>query len=196
MTGSTSCRERSGNWSSKRAALTPDLVMLEDEQGRSLTYAAYRDAAEAVAAGLAAQGLGSGSIVSWQLPTTVEAVVLMAALTRLDAVQNPIIPILREREVTYITKEARSDVVVAPSVFRGFDYHAMLAPIAAQQGFEILACDHGDRQQGESRCRPATRRASRRPPRTPTAMPCPRAGCTTRRVPRRIPRACGMPTRR
>ena len=133
----------------QRAALSPDLVMLEDEQGRSLTYAAYRDAAEAVAAGLAAQGLGSGSVVSWQLPSTIEAVVLMAALTRLDAVQNPIIPILREREVTYITKEARSDVVVAPSVFRGFDYRAMLAPIAAQQGFEILACDHGDKQQGE-----------------------------------------------
>jgi cyclohexanecarboxylate-CoA ligase len=52
---------------------------------------------------LAEGGVGAGTMVSWQLPTTLEAVVVMAALTRLGAVQNPIIPILREREVGFIT---------------------------------------------------------------------------------------------
>ena len=94
-----------------------------------------------MAAALSARGIGSGSVVSWQIPTTIEAVVLMAALARLDAVQNPIIPIMREREVTYITGEAESDLVVAPSTFRGFSHRAMLDTIAASQGFDILECD-------------------------------------------------------
>jgi cyclohexanecarboxylate-CoA ligase len=134
---------------SRRAELTPDEVMVDDEQGRSLTFAQYRDAAERVAAGLSAHGVGSGTMVSWQLPSTIESVVLVAALTRLDAAQNPIIPILREREVTYITREAATDLLIAPSTLRGFDYHAMLAPIAKDHGFAILECDHGGLGQGE-----------------------------------------------
>jgi acyl-CoA synthetase (AMP-forming)/AMP-acid ligase II len=126
----------------QRAAQTPDLVMLEDDTDRSMTFAEFRDGAEAVAAGLFARGIGSDSVVSWQVPTTMEAVLLMAALRRLDAVQNPIIPILREREVTYITGEAKSQLVVAPTVFRGFNHRAMLDQIAATRGFEILECDH------------------------------------------------------
>lgn len=128
----------------ERAGRTPDAVMLEDDHGRSLTFAEYRRAAEEVAAALHEQyGVTSGSVVSWQLPTTIDSVVLMGALPRLDAVQNPIIPILREREVTYITGEARSDVVVAPSVFRGFDHRAMLETIAGERGFAVLHCDGG-----------------------------------------------------
>ena len=91
----------------QRATRTPDLVMLEDDDGHSVTFGEYRQRAEAVAAGLSARGITSGSVVSWQIPTTIDAVVLMAALTRLDAVQNPIIPIMREREVTFITAKRR-----------------------------------------------------------------------------------------
>ena len=69
--------------------------MLEDEGGRSLTFAAFRDHAEEVAAGLVALGVRPDHIVSWQLPTSLEAAVLMAALSRLGVAQNPIIPILR-----------------------------------------------------------------------------------------------------
>ena len=125
----------------QRAASTPDDVMLEDDRGGSVTFGGYRRHAEEVAAALFARGITSGSVVSWQIPTSIAGALLMAALPRLDAVQNPIIPILREREVTYITGEAQSDLVIAPSVFRGFDYHAMLETISAARGFEILACD-------------------------------------------------------
>ena len=127
----------------QRATRTPDLVMLEDDDGHSVTFGEYRQRAEEVAAGLSARGIASGSVVSWQIPTTIDAVVLMAALTRLDAVQNPIIPIMREREVTFITREAKTDLVIAPTTFRGFNHHAMLETITASQGFEILDCDDG-----------------------------------------------------
>ncbi|MEX1008040.1 MAG: AMP-binding protein [Acidimicrobiia bacterium] len=126
----------------QRAARTPDAVMLEDDLGRSMTFGEYRDTAVGVAAALFARGITSGSVVSWQIPTTIGAVVLMAALGRLDAVQNPIIPIMREREVTYITGEAKPDLVIAPATFRGFDHRAMLETIAESHGFEILDSDH------------------------------------------------------
>ena len=74
---------------------TPDVVMFEDEDGRSMTFGEYQRDAEGVAAALFERGVTSGSVVSWQVPTTIEAAVLMAALARLDAVQNPIIPIMR-----------------------------------------------------------------------------------------------------
>ena len=48
-----------------------------------------------VAADLAGRGVGTGTIVSWQLPTTLETMVVMVALAWLGVVQNPLIPILR-----------------------------------------------------------------------------------------------------
>jgi acyl-CoA synthetase (AMP-forming)/AMP-acid ligase II len=124
-----------------RAAATPDSAFLEDEQGAALTFAGYRDAAERVAAGLRGAGIGRGSIVAWQLPTTIDSAVLMAALSRLGATQVPIIPILREREVTYITRESRCDWLLARSEWRGFDYRALADAVAAQIGFAVLTVD-------------------------------------------------------
>ena len=82
-----------------RAARTPDKVMAVDEQDRTWTYEEFRGACERVAAGLAARGVGEGTNVSWILPSRIEAFVLIGALARLGAVQNPILPIYRHREV-------------------------------------------------------------------------------------------------
>jgi len=125
----------------ERAAATPDVVLLEDEAGRSVTVAQYRDKAERVAAGLHAQGVGAGTRVSWQLPTAIDTLVLLAALARLGAVQSPIIPILREREVRYITTEARTELLITRPEWRGFDYEALATSIAAGVGFRVLATD-------------------------------------------------------
>src|ERR1700704_1690465 len=81
--------------SERRAAATPDHVLLDDDRDRSLSCEAFKARAETTAAGLASLGVRADHIVSWQLPTTLEAAVLMAALSRLGVAQNPIIPILR-----------------------------------------------------------------------------------------------------
>ena len=94
------------------AADDPDHVVVADDHGRSLTTARLRDDAEAVAAGFAARGVGAGDVVSWQLPTTVDALVTMVALARLGAVQNPVIPILREREIGIIHGQLRPKLYV------------------------------------------------------------------------------------
>ncbi|GAA3388704.1 class I adenylate-forming enzyme family protein [Cryptosporangium minutisporangium] len=103
----------------------PAAVMLSDDHGRSLTTVAFRTEAERVAAGLHARGVTTGDVVSWQLPTTLEAAVLMAACARLGAVQNPIIPNFRAREVTFIVDQVRSRLVVIPEAWNGFDHGDM-----------------------------------------------------------------------
>lgn len=116
----------------------PDRVVAADDHGRELTSSDLRRDAEVVAAGLTGMGIGPGSVVSWQLPTTLEAAVMLVACARLGAVQNPIIPLLREREIAHITTQVGTDLFVAPAVWRGFDHAAM----AAELGLRAWTTDY------------------------------------------------------
>ncbi len=109
----------------RRAEDTPDARFVIDEHGRTLNFAEYRDASEQAAAALHARGIGEGDVVSWQLPTWIEAMVLVGGLARLGAVQNPILPIYREREVGFVVREAGAKLLVVPGVWRDFDFGAM-----------------------------------------------------------------------
>lgn len=125
-----------------RAALTPDARMAVDEVGREITFAEYRERAESVAAALAELGIGPGDVVTWQLPTWIESMVLVAALARLDAVQNPILHIYREREVGFCVRQAGSKLLIVPSTFAKVDFTAMARHIASGvDGLEVLICD-------------------------------------------------------
>ena len=79
--------------------------------------------------------------MSWQLPTWNAGYVLMAALCRLGAVQNPIIPIYRDREVGFIVRQIAPEVVITPSEFGGFDFAAMIARLTAGTGTRHIAAD-------------------------------------------------------
>ena len=123
--------------------------MIVDDRGRVLTFGGYRDAAERVAAGLVELGAGPGVSVSWQLPTWTSTLVLQAALARLGAVQNPIIPVYREREVGYCVRQTGARLLLVPSVWRGFDYQAMAEEIAAGvDGVDVVVCD-GEMPEGD-----------------------------------------------
>jgi len=115
-----------------------------DENGRSITYGAYRDQCVRVAAALHSRyEVGEGTPVSWSLPTWLESLVLVGALSRLSARQNPIIPIYREREVSFATAQTGARLIVVPSVWRGFDYESMAGVIAADRpATSVLVCDH------------------------------------------------------
>ena len=100
----------------RRADATPDRLMLVDGD-RTTTFAQYRDLVERAAAGWAVEyGIGAGSRVSWQLPTWTESAVLVGALARLGAVQNPMLPIYRYREVSFISKQTGCKLLITPSV--------------------------------------------------------------------------------
>ncbi len=126
---------------SARAELSPDRRMAFDEQGRSMSFAEYRDWCERAAAGLAGRGVGEGTRVSWILPSRFESLVLAGALARLGAVQNPILPIYRQREVGFITRQSDCRLLIVPDVFRGFAYPPMAAEAVAGEDVEILVVD-------------------------------------------------------
>ena len=99
----------------RRAQLSPDHPLLIAEDGETVTSGQFRDRAERVAAGLHDMGITTGSVVSWQLPTRIETVVLSIALARLGAVQNPIIHLYREREVGFALRQTGAELFVIPA---------------------------------------------------------------------------------
>ncbi len=127
----------------RRARATPDATLAHEDSGRELTFAGYRDACLRAAAGLHAEfGVDRGTSVSWELPTWNESLVLVGALARLGARQNPLIPIYRGREVGFITKQSAASLLIVPTVYRGFDFEAMALEIAAERtGLRILVVD-------------------------------------------------------
>jgi len=110
----------------------PDRVVAVDDYGRSLTSSQLRSEAESVAGGLLELGIGPGSTVSWQLPTTLESVVMLAACARLGVVQNPVIPMLRHAEVGHIAGQIGTDLLVIPKQWRGFDHEGMAADLGVR----------------------------------------------------------------
>ena len=93
--------------------------MLVDEAGRTMTFVAFRDRCEVVAAGLYAMGVRPTTPVSWQLPTRIETIVLSMALARLGVVQNPIIHIYREREVAFALAQTGAGLLLRPRGVEG-----------------------------------------------------------------------------
>ena len=133
----------------RRVARTPDTVMLLDEGDGRVTFAEFAARCERVAAGLVALGIGPGSVVAWQLPTRIDSVVLMFALARLGAVQAPIIPIYRGREVGAVLAQTGTEWFFVPGVWRGFDYEQMGHELSAAAGrdggkaFAVVAVGDG-----------------------------------------------------
>ena len=126
-----------------RAEATPDALMVHEDTGQELTFAQYRAACLRAAAGLFVDhGVTSGTSVSWELPTWNESLVLVGALARLGARQNPLIPIYRHREVGFITAQSEASLLIVPTVYRGFDFEAMAREIAADRdGLSVLVVD-------------------------------------------------------
>jgi acyl-CoA synthetase (AMP-forming)/AMP-acid ligase II len=124
-----------------RAEASPDRTFLLDERSREVSFAEYRERALRGAAGLSKLGVASGDRVSWQLPTWIESAVLVAALARLGAVQNPILPIYRERELHHILGEVKPRLLVVPSPWRGFDYPNLAETVTAGMDASVLVCD-------------------------------------------------------
>ncbi|GGT36319.1 class I adenylate-forming enzyme family protein [Streptomyces purpureus] len=119
----------------RRAALTPDRpVLLQDD--RVLTFGELRERSEQVAAGLHALGVRPGTVVAWQLPTRIETALLSFALARIGAVQSPVIPFYRDREVGFALRASQAEFFAVPGEWRGFDHTAMAHRLGARGVFE------------------------------------------------------------
>ena len=182
----------------RRADASPDRVMLYDGDRDDDVRASTGTWSSAPLPGSHALGVGADVNVSWQLPTWTESAVLVGALCRLGAVQNPMLPIYRYREVSFIAKQTGCKLLITPSTWNKFDYGALAEQVAGEiDGMHTLVADHwnpdGDpvvapaasRRSGRrSRCAGSSTRRARPPSRrargTPTA-PCSPARSATRR---------------
>ena len=70
----------------------------------------------------------AGSVVSFMLPNWHEAAVVYLAATLAGMVVNPILPSLRDHELTFILADADSRMLFIPAQFRGHDYAGDAGP--------------------------------------------------------------------
>lgn len=101
-------------------------LSIEREDVTRFTWRELAHMADRVAVGLSRLGIVAGDVVSCQLPNGWHLSVLYLACARLGAVLNPVMPIFRERELSFMLAHAQSKVVVVPKAFRGFDHAQML----------------------------------------------------------------------
>jgi acyl-CoA synthetase (AMP-forming)/AMP-acid ligase II len=129
----------------RRANASPDHPMLISADDQVVTFGQFRDLAARVAAGLLDRGVFPGSVVSWQLPTRPDTVVLSMALSRLGVVQNPIIHLYREREVGFALRQTGASHFLIPRLWRDVDFPAIAerALADALSPPEILVIDDG-----------------------------------------------------
>lgn len=109
----------------RRADASADHPMLIAADGETVTFGQFRTRAERAAAGLHHLGVTAGSVVSWQLPTRIDTVVLSIALSRLGAVQNPILHLYREREVGFALRQTGASFFVVPGTWRDTDFRQL-----------------------------------------------------------------------
>jgi cyclohexanecarboxylate-CoA ligase len=115
------------------AAARPDQVaIVGDRAGSGMDVITYRRLAQFVerfAGALIDRGVAPGEVVSMQLPNWWQFAALHLACCRIGAVTNPILPILRRREVGFILDRTGSRVLVCPWEYRGFAHGAMALEI-------------------------------------------------------------------
>jgi len=108
--------ERIGWTLSRGADRWPDRVALVCEDTR-LSYAELWRWVTVAARALHEQGVGPGDRLLWQLPNSVEAVVLHMAAWRVGALCIPVVPAYREHEMEQILADARPTAVAFATAF-------------------------------------------------------------------------------
>lgn len=98
-----------------------DRVALVDGATR-LTFRTWAETSRRLATALAGRGIGRGDVVAFQLPNWWETAVLFTAIARLGAIANPLLPMLRERELLFMLRQSRAKLLFVPERYRGADY--------------------------------------------------------------------------
>ena len=88
--------------------------------------------ADRIAIGLSRLGVKRNDVVAMQLPNWWQFSLLYLAWSRIGAVLNPLMPIFRERELTFMLSHGEAKVLIVPKAFRGFDHEAMARGLKPQ----------------------------------------------------------------
>ena len=123
----------SGIWRNKTLAdllndqinKNPDQLLIIDKDV-CITASELSLKAKRLAAAFQNKGLVAGDVISFQLPNWNESLIIDVAASMLGLVSNPIIPIYRDAEVSYILKNAGTKLIFIPTEFRNFNYLRMI----------------------------------------------------------------------
>jgi cyclohexanecarboxylate-CoA ligase len=113
----------------------------------TLSYRQLDRMSRRAAAGLARLGVEKGDVVSMILPNWCEFPLVHLACLRIGAITNPLMHILRQRELAFMLKLAESKVLIVPRSFRDFDYPGMIAglrPDLPDLGHVLVVDGEGD----------------------------------------------------
>lgn len=100
-------------------------LCVQTQQWRRFTWRELAAMADRVAVGLARLGVGRNDVVAMQLPNSWHFTVLYLACSRIGAVLNPLMPIFREHELSFMLAHGEAKVLVVPRRYRNFDHEAM-----------------------------------------------------------------------
>jgi len=99
---------------------------------RRVTYQQIDALSSRLALGLLDVGLRSGDMIAVQLPNSIEHFLTILAIAKIGAVCNIVVPLMREKEVTYILKHCKSKAMVIPAAYAKFDYLSMVNKLASE----------------------------------------------------------------
>jgi cyclohexanecarboxylate-CoA ligase len=105
---------------------------LTGERTASASYSELNELVDRLAGGLSHVCVGPGDTVSLMLPNRLEFGALIFAISRLGAVYSGIPVSYGEKDVAFMLRRARTNVLVIPSRFRGMDHVAMARRLLSQ----------------------------------------------------------------
>lgn len=97
----------------------------EDQTERSLSYQEILNISNKMALGLKKLGIKKNDVVSCQLPNWWEFNLLYIACRRIGAVFNPLMPIFRERELSFMLQHCESKALIVAKQFKKFDHEQL-----------------------------------------------------------------------
>jgi acyl-CoA synthetase (AMP-forming)/AMP-acid ligase II len=107
----------------------PERVLVIDGENR-LSARTLHAQARSLAHALLAR-VPPGGVVSFTLPNWHEAAVIYNAITLAGLVAHPILPSLRDQELSFMLRDVGSRLIFIPAEFRRHDYVAMLDRVVA-----------------------------------------------------------------
>jgi len=118
-------------------AATPDRpAVVSYRQGEPLpvtfTYGQLGAVVDRFAGALLELGIAKGDVVSLQLPNSWEFPALAYAVLAVGGVVNPLVPIFRHRELSFILERTASKALFVPRTFRGFDHGELAARLVGE----------------------------------------------------------------
>ena len=106
----------------------PAVIGYESMTGSRIahSYASLNRKVERIALGLIEIGIAPGDVVSAQLPNYWQLSALYLACVRIGAVLNPLMPIFRQRELSFMLPFAQAKAMFVARRYRDFDYPDMI----------------------------------------------------------------------